>query len=473
MRRGGRWGLVVVAVAIASLLGTLMQSIVVPIIGRIPEYLATTPAAATWVFTAILVSGAVSSVLMGRLADMYGKRRMLLLCLALLIVGSVIGALAQDIVTLIVGRALQGFAVATVPIAFGILRDGGDGRRLLRGIAVVTVMTQISGGFGAAMAGLVAEYLSWQALFWGSALLGAIAFVCVALWVPSDAGQPEARFDAVGAIGLVVGLVALLIGVSNGSLWGWASAATLGCLIGGGLVLTLWGWYEARRRSALVDVRILLDRPVLLTNIASLLFGFGMYAIIVAMPQMIVAPIETGYGLGETMLMAGLVGAPSILVAILAPYAATWLIRRIGGPCTLGAGGIVLALAYLQLGLAHASVLDFVIANAIVTLGLSLGMAAMPATILALVPRERSAEANGVNTVIRTAGMAMSTAVTAAIISSILIADGFGAGELPAHGAYLTAFAVAAIACVLVVPAVALVRVPGRGRSARGPAGRL
>lgn len=463
VRRRGRWGLVVVAVSYASLLGTLMQSIVVPIIGRVPEYLGTTPAAATWVFTAMLLSGAVASVVMGRLADMYGKRRILIICLAILIVGSVVGALAQEIITLIVGRALQGFAVATVPIAFGILRDGSDGRRLMRGIAAVTVMTQISGGFGAALAGVVAEYVSWQALFWGSAILAVISAVATALWVPNDAGQPGSRFDPIGTLGLVVGLVAVLLAVSNGSLWGWGSVATLACLIGGLAILVLWGWYETRRRSPLVDIRLLAMRPVLLTNVAGLLFGFGMYAILVTMPQIIVAPKETGYGLGDTVLVAGIVSAPSIVLALIAPYAATWLIPRIGAAWTLGAGALVLALAYLQLGLAHGSIWDFVVANAIVTVGLSLGMAAMPALILALVPRTQSSEANGVNTVVRTAGMALSTAVTAAIISAVLIDDGFGAGVLPAHGAYLIAFAVAAGACLLVLPVVACIRVPKTG----------
>jgi len=462
MRRGGRWGLVVAAVAYASLLGTLVQSIVVPIIGRVPDYLDTTPAAATWLFTAMLLSGAVASVLMGRLADMYGKRRILLICLVILVAGSIVGALAQEIITLIVGRALQGFAVATVPIAFGILRDGGDGRRLIRGIAAVTVTAQISGGFGSAIAGLAAEYLSWQSLFWGSAILGVLAAIAVALWVPADPGQPGARFDPIGAIGLTLGLVGVLLGVSNGAAWGWASTATLGSLLGGLAVLVLWGWYEARRRSPLVDVRLLASPPVLLTNLAALLFGFGMYAILVTMPQIIVAPVETGYGLGDTVLTAGLVGAPSVVLAVLAPYAATWFIRRIGAAWTLGAGSVVLAIAYGLLALSHASVWDFVVANAIVTVGLSFGMASMPALVLALVPREQSAEANGVNTVVRTAGMALSTAVTAAIISAVLVEDGFGAGVLPAHGAYFIAFAVAAAACLLVVPVVALIRVPKR-----------
>src|SRR5690606_30852107 len=140
----------------------------------------------------------------------------------------------------------------------------------------------------------------------------------------------------------------------------------------------------------------------------------GLYAILLTMPQIVVASRETGYGLGETVLVAGLVGAPSLVAAVPAPVIAGLLIRRIGGAWTLGIGALILAGAYLQLALAHDHIWHFVVANFIVTTGLSFGMAAMPALLLSLVPREQSAEANGVNSVIRTAGMALSTAVTAA-----------------------------------------------------------
>jgi MFS family permease len=462
VRQRGRWGFVVAAVAYASLLGTLVQSIVVPIIGLVPEYLDTTPAAATWLFTAILLSGAVASVVMGRLADMYGKRRMMLISLAVLVVGSIVGALAQDIITLIVARALQGFAVATLPIAMGILRDFSDGRRLVRGIASVIVMTQIAGGFGSALAGVVAFFLPWQTLFWGSAVLGVIAIVAISLWVEVGPVQPGSRFDGVGTAGLVVGLTAILLGISSGGSWGWASVATLGCIIGGAAVLVLWGWYELRRRQPLIDIRLLASRDVLIANLASLCLGFGMYAILVTMPQLMVFPRETGYGLGETVLMAGLVGAPSIVLAIIVPYVAPSIIARIGPAWTMGVGSLVLAFAYVYLALSHTTNWDFVIANLIVTVGLSLGMGAAPVLILRLVPREQSAEANGVNTVVRTAGMALSTAVTAAILSGMLIEDGFGAGVLPSHDAFLVSFLVAGIGCLAVIPLVAMI-----GRKAR------
>lgn len=463
MRQRGRWGFVVAAVAYASLLGTLVQSIVVPIIGLIPELLDTTPAAATWLFTAILLSGAIASVVMGRLADMYGKRRLMLVCLAILVAGSLLGALAQDIVTLIVARALQGFAVATVPIAMGILRDFADGRRLVRGIASVIVLTQIAGGFGAALAGVAAFFLPWQTLFWGSAALGALSIAGVALWVEAGPRQAGSRFDTAGTAGLVVGLTAILLGISSGGSWGWASAPTVSSLIGGAVVLVVWGWYELRRRQPLIDIRLLASRDVLIANLAALCFGFGMYAILVIMPQLMVFPRETGYGLGETVLVAGLVGAPSIVLAILIPYVTPALIARIGPAWTMGVGSLVLASSYVYLAIRHTSSWDFVIANLIVTVALSLGMGAAPVLILRLVPREQSAEANGVNTVVRTTGMALSTAVTAAILSGMVIEDGFGAGVLPSHDAFLVAFLVAGIGCLLVVPLVALI-----GRKARG-----
>jgi len=448
---------VTIVVAIAAGIGTLMQSIIVPIIARVPDYLGTSAVAASWLFTGMLVAGAVSSVVFGRFADMYGKRRLMLIALAFLFGGSVLCAIAPGIELMIVGRVLQGFSVACVPIAIGILRDVVDGAALVRGIAFVSMTTSIGGGFGAAIAGVVAEYLPWRALFWGSAGIAILAIAAVLLIVPAGRGQPGTRFDPIGTIGLVVGLVTILLGISNGGVWGWASAPTFGCLVGGAVVLALWGWFESRRREPLIDVRLLASRPVLFTNLASLLYGFGTYAILVAMPQIMLLPRETGFGLGESVLMAGIVGAPSLVFAILAPFAASWLIRRIGARWVMALAAVVLALGYAYMFARHESNWDFVIANIVITIGLAWGFSATPALLLEFVPREQSAESNGVNTVIRTAGMALSTAVTATILASMPITEGFGAGVLPSHAGFLTVFAVAGAGCLLVIPLIALV----------------
>ncbi|NKQ94878.1 MFS transporter, partial len=111
-----------------------------------------------------------------------------------------------------------------------------------------------------------------------------------------------------------LGLVAVLVGVSKGSEWGWTDARTLLALVGGVLVLLAWGRFELDRPDALVDLRATSRRPVLLTNLAAVAIGFGMMAQAVVVPQLLQLPESTGYGLGQTILEAGLWMAPGGLM---------------------------------------------------------------------------------------------------------------------------------------------------------------
>ncbi len=100
-----------------------MQTLIIPIVPELPKLLNSSPSDATWAITATLLAGAVANPVVGRLGDMYGKRRMLLLSLVLLIAGSVIGALSDTLVPMIVGRTFQGVSMAVIPLGISIMRD--------------------------------------------------------------------------------------------------------------------------------------------------------------------------------------------------------------------------------------------------------------------------------------------------------------------------------------------------------------
>src|SRR5690625_2744134 len=118
--------------------------------------------------------------------------------------------------------------------------------------------------------------------------------------------KTSARFDVLGAVGLAAGLTPLLLGISKGADWGWVSPATIGCLVGAVMILAIWGIYQANRDEPLVNLRTARLPAVLLTNIASVLFGFTMYAMNLLIPPVMQLPVETGYGLGQSMVAMGL-----------------------------------------------------------------------------------------------------------------------------------------------------------------------
>ena len=120
-RRAG--GAVVPVLAFAGIVVAVMQTLLVPVIKDLPQLLGTAPSNATWVLTSTLLSGAVATPIMGRLGDLYGKRRMLILSLSVMVVGALVSAFTSQLLLMIVGRALQGFAMGAIPLGIGLMRD--------------------------------------------------------------------------------------------------------------------------------------------------------------------------------------------------------------------------------------------------------------------------------------------------------------------------------------------------------------
>ena len=121
-------------------------------------------------------------------------------------------------------------------------------------------------------------------MFWAAGGLGVLVLVGVLALVPESAQRAGGRFDVVGAIGLAVALVSLLLAVSKGGSWGWGSARTVTLFVVAVVVLLAWGLWELRTRQPLVDLRVSRRRQVLLTNTASIVFGFSMFAMSLVLP---------------------------------------------------------------------------------------------------------------------------------------------------------------------------------------------
>ncbi|WP_405937117.1 MFS transporter [Streptomyces sp. NBC_00726] len=412
-----RTGAVVATLAFAGTVAAVMQTLVTPLIAELPKILDTSSSNAAWVITVTLLVSAVCVPVSGRLGDLLGKRRMLLACSVPLIAGSVVCALSSSVVPMIVGRGLQGMGMGMVPLGIALLRDVVPPEKMSSSIALVSASLGIGGALGLPIASAVAQYASWRVLFWGSAVLAAA--ICALIWalIPDvPAGAKGQRFDVPGALGLAAGLVCLLLAVSKGADWGWASTTTVGLFAAAVVILLAWGLWELRTTDPLVDLRTTARPRVLITNVASLFVGFGMYAGMLIAPQLLQFPEATGYGLGQTMLQAGLWMAPGgIMMMIVSPFGGKLTDAR-GPKFTLICGVLVIAAAYglgiLLMGSAWGLMLFLMVSSS----GVGLAYGAMPALIMSAVPASETAAANGFNTLMR----ALGTSVGAAVIGAVL-----------------------------------------------------
>ncbi|GLW15301.1 hypothetical protein Stsp01_20440 [Streptomyces sp. NBRC 13847] len=460
-RRAG--GVIVPVLAFAGITVAVMQTLLVPVIKDLPVLLNTAPSNATWVLTATLLAGAVATPIMGRLGDLNGKRRMLLASLAIMVVGSLVCGFTDDLVTMIVGRALQGFAMGAIPLGIGIMRDELPRERLGSAMGLMSSSIGVGGGLALPVAALVAQHADWHTLFFGAAGLGVLSIVLTLLVVPETAVRAQGRFDVAGALGLSAGLVALLLPITKGGDWGWGSPTTLGLFGLAVLILVLWGVMELRLPDPLVDLRTTARREVLLTNLASITVGVAFYAVSLVMPQLLQLPTSTGYGLGQSMVVAGLCMAPlGLTMMCVAPLYARIAARR-GPKATLLLGMLVIAIGYgAGMGLMNAAWQTVIIA---VVLGAGIGLAysSLPALIIGAVDPSETGAANGLNTLMRSIG----TSVSSAVIGMVLAHMSTSAGRvtIPTMAGFRVSFLIAT-AAVLVGVALASF-LPSQGKPSR------
>ena len=412
---------IVVVLAFAGIVVSLMQSLVIPLVPQLPRLLDASAADTTWAITATLLAGAVAVPTVGRLGDMYGKRRMLLMSIVLLVVGSVIGALAESLVPMIVARALQGLAAGVIPLGISIMRDELPRERLGGATAMMSASLGVGGALGLPVAAFIAETADWHVLFWAAAAMGVAALVLVLVVVPESAVRQGGRFDFVGAVGISAGLVMLLLAVSKGADWGWTSPLTLGLGLGAVAVFAIWGAFELRTPSPLVDLRTLVRRQVLLTNIASLVFGFALFAMSLVFPQVLQLPTQTGYGLGQSLLVVGLVMAPSGLVMMVVAPLSARLSAAAGPKWSLMVGALLVAAGYGIGVVAMSEVWQLVVISVVIGSGIGIAYGAMPALVMGAVDASQTASANSLNTLMRSIGTSLSSAVAGVVLAQLTL----------------------------------------------------
>lgn len=431
-------GLVITVLALCGTLVSLQQTLVLPLLPEFPGILGTTSENASWLVTITLLTGAVGTPIVSRLADMFGKRLMLIVCLGSVIVGSAVAAMSTSLALVVTGRGLAGIGTALVPVGISIMRDHLPADKVGSGVALMSATLGIGGAVGMPLAGVISSNFDWHALFLVSGGFAVVMLVAVLLVVPESTVRAGGRFDYLGAALLSLALTCFLLAVSKAGAWGWADRKTLVLLVVAALAVAAWVPIELRSGQPLVDIRTSLRRTVLLTNVASVLVGFAMFANFLSSTQQVQMPVESGYGFGLSVVETGLVLLPNgILMVLLSPVAAT-LIRRFGPRAMLIAGAIVMAAGFVMRSFLHATLLEVVVATGVSSVGMVLAFAAMPTLIMRSVPITETASANGLNTLLRAIGTSSASAVLAAIFSGLTME--VGGAPIPTFGAYQIVF---------------------------------
>lgn len=465
---GGSGAGIVCVLAACGILMALQQTMMLPLLPALPVLLNTSAGTASWLVTATLVTGAVVTPLIGRLADMYGKKRLILVTLVVVVAASLLGAVGESLIPLVFARALQGCGLSLIPVAMATMRDVLPPHRVPGAVATMSASLAIGAATGLPLSGVIVTFLDWHWIFWVVALSGSVLAIAVATVVPASAPASGTKggFDYLGALMLAAVVAALLLSLSKGSQWGWTSAETLSSAGTGILLLALWVPLQLRSAAPLVNLRVHARPPVLLVDACALLIGFALFSNILITTQMLQLPTSTGFGAGMTVFRAGWCLMPIALVGILVAPIAGRAIARFGAQWVLLLAAAELALAFAIRVPLSREPWQLLAGAVVVGAGLSLTIAAIPTSIMAMVPITESASATTIGALLQSVGTSTASATMAATATTWTVT--IEAHTYPALTAFTAMFWISA-GTTLTAAALASALVV-RGRRATGVA---
>jgi MFS family permease len=446
----------IAALSLVALTVAVLQTAVVPILGIIAQQLNASSVAVSWAVTANLLAAAASTPLIGRLADLHNKKRVLLGVLLIVLVGSVMAATTSSLALLIIARVLQGVSYSLYPICVAILRDELPAGSVVGALAVLSGTLGFGGGMGLVVTGLLMDGAAgYHRVFWLTTGFVVVVIAVAVTAIPSRPGGADGTIDWLGAAGLAAGLSAALLTITQGNSWGWSSPATLGSAGFAVTVLVAWWVWEKRLDYPLMSTEMLTRRPVLLTNLATIFVGMGLYFGFLGLTQFVqVDRAVAGYGFSATVLHASLVYLlPGALTGFVTATLSGRFIDRFGARPVLVCGTLTGVVGFLWLALAHSAPWQVIVAGIWTNAYISLAYGALPALVVSEVDGGETGVATGVNAIARTVGSAIAAAVVAVLLGRTVA----GMGLPPEHG-FVTIFIAGAVTAGLAMVLIAVSR---------------
>ncbi|TYP87841.1 MFS transporter [Blastococcus xanthinilyticus] len=415
--------MLVLALSLGVTTLSLLQSLVVPSLGRIEDQLGISAGAAGWVLTANLLAAAVLTPVLGRLGDLRGERPVILGILAVVSLGTLLAVVTTSFPLLLLARVLQGASYGLFPLAMSVLRRELPDGRLSVAMSVVSSTLAVGGVAGLVATGLLTgDDGDYRHPFWIGLAVAVLALVLTARLLPARRVARSGRVDWWGAVVLGAGLVLLLLPLSQGPSWGWASPGTLGCLAAAAVVLAGWVLLQRRTRHPLVRPAMLADRRTVVPNLAGFMTGIALFAAFLAVLQYVQSPPEvTGYGFGVGVLEAAVVYLlPGGVAGILVAPVAGRVVGRFGAAPTLAVGALCGVAGFGVLAGLRAEPAWVIVAGVLTQLSVTIAYAALPALVVDAVDEAETGVANAVNSIARSVGQALGSTLAVTLIAGSL-----------------------------------------------------
>src|SRR5712691_10307780 len=438
----------------------------------------------SWILTAYLISGAVSTPIVGKLSDIYGRKKMVVIILIVYIIGISAGGVSTNISFLLIARVIQGIGISVFPIAFGIIRDQLPKEKLAIGVGVLSSMFAAGSVVGLAVGGTIINNFGWHATFLSIVPVAIILWVVINRFIRDNKpesetsinlGQPPSTkysrkqpkatakrvssIDLKGAIALAVTIASFLlaltyIGNSNNlnSTSTQITVVSLALLSIGSLALFVI--IERRAASPLIELSLMAHKVLLPANIVILIFGITMFMVYQTIPILVRSPQPLGFG-GDAVSTA-MVQLPFMVVILVFAPSSGFIVSKIGNLKPTVAGTIIMTIGFFSLLMFHSTEITVAINLAIVAAGISLIQVGAFNITMEYTPLKFSGVSLGMSVVLFLIGSSIGPAIAGIYMQTHQeLAKGVTTGSFPSPISYnfifLTAALISAISITLVI----------------------
>lgn len=461
----------------ALLIAMYGETMLLPAIPDIIEEFDISYNTSSWILSAYLIAGAVATPLGGKLSDIYGRKKMVMIILIIYIIGITLGGISSNITFLIIARVIQGIGISMFPIAFGIIRDQFPIDKLAIGVGVFSSMFAAGSVVGLALGANIIENFGWRTTFFS------IVFVAIGLWFiirryiddrqesvnlndsPEQLYTPTSfdnkinvtneetkndktkkNIDMKGTITLAVTVISLLMVLSYSQTNNIGNYQIAIFLCVGIASLVLFVIVEKKSKSPLVNFQLMANKTILSANIILVIAFLSMFTIFQTIPVLVRSPEPSGFG--ETVISTANIQLPFMIVFLLFAPSSGYIVSKLGNIKPTIIGSIVSALGFASLFLFHSNGILVAANLAIIAGGLSLMQVGGFDIVLQSTPRKFSGISLGMTVLFNLVGGSVGPAVAGIYMQTNQVLIN-GLGSYPSPDSYNLIFLTIAVASLI------------------------
>lgn len=455
--------------AILSSIATMVmytETMLVPSLPHIIREFSLPYSISPWILTTYLIAGAVMTPIASSLANLHGKKKVLLYIMLVYAAGVIVGGLTNDLYSFLVARGMQGVGMAMFPLAFSIIREQFPKSRLAIGQGIITSMFASGSILGLLIGSGISEAFGWRMTF--LSIVPVTGFLLLIItksiheghihpqWQQGNIAteQPATKpsLDILGATALAVVVTSFLLLLTYiGQETGGGPNMTIFLLVSAVCAISFASFVLIERKAAhpLVDYRLFKNRTLLLANVMIVVIGFSMFMVFQTIPILVESPKPIGFGANVTE--AATIQLPFAIILLIFGPASGFIVSKMGSIRPAIVGSAVNVLGFILLATFHTLPWMVSTSLAIISTGLSLGSVGIMNIILLNTPQRKMVSSLGNTTLLRIIGSSVGPAMAGVLMQTHLVTANGSSGTFPAPEAYTMIFVGASIMAALSV----------------------